>query len=94
MGLADEAQFGKAVTRYLTFTKMTGRACSIIGVGFAIKDAIDNPTLGNYIQVAFSIMAIGAGPIGSTIYGVVDMAGGVDYISDTIANKIEEAIDN
>ena len=90
MSLVDEAQLGKTASRYLTFTKIAGKACSIIGVGIAIKDAIDNPTLGNKIQVAISFGAMALGPVGSAIYCVIDMTGGVDYISDTIASKIEE----
>lgn len=94
IGLVDEAQLGKAASRYLTFTKSIGTSCSIIGVAVTVYDAIENPTLGNQIQIAISLGSTALGPVGNAVYCVLDMAGGVDYISDTIAKKIEELAHN
>lgn len=94
IGLVNNAELGKAGSRYLTFTKWAGRACGGIGVLIAVQDEMENFNTRNTIKLAISISSLALGPAGNAIYCVVDMAGGVDYISDTIAKKIEELTSN
>lgn len=89
IGLVDEAQLGKAASRYLTFTKMAGKVCGGIGVLIAVQNEFKEPTTCNTIKLAISIGAFALGPVGSTIFCVIDMAGGVDYMSEVIAKQIE-----
>ena len=89
IGLVDEAQLGKAASRYLTFTKMAGKVCGGIGVLIAVKNEFTVPATCNTIKLAISIGALALGPVGSTIFCVIEMAGGVDYMSEVIAKQIE-----
>ncbi len=89
IGLVDEAQLGKAASRYLIFTKMAGKACGGIGVLIAAQKEFTEPTTCNTIKLAISIGSLALGPVGSTIFCVLDVAGGVDYMSEVIAKQIE-----
>ena len=60
-----------------------------IGVLIAVQNEFTEPTTCNTIKLAISIGSLALAPVGSTIFCVIDMAGGVDYMSEVIVKQIE-----
>lgn len=88
--MIKDLDMGKTAQRYIRFTKAASSGCGIMGVALTVMRAINDPTPQNLINGAINICAYGLGPGGTVIFTILNMSGTVDYVSEKIAQKLEE----
>lgn len=79
-----------AAKTYLNVTRYCGKVCSAVGVVISIGEVVYEPNTKNIVKAVMGGTACVLGPSGTVIFTLVDLCGGVDYVAEKIANKIDE----
>ena len=83
-------EMGKTAQGYIRFTKAAFKGCGITGVALSAARTLNDPSPKNIVNTAITVSATVLGPGGTVVFTILDMSGTVDYVSEKIAEKIEE----